>query len=63
MRESLRIFLYIFGAFMFALAFAFIIINEIFGKSYYVWIVIIIGFTAIFSASFVLFVGMKQDLE
>ncbi len=60
MRESLRIFVYILGAFMFAITFAFFIINEIFSLSYFVWIVILIGFTAIFSTSFVILVETKD---
>jgi len=60
MRESLRIFVYILSAFMFAIAFAFIIINEIFCQSYLVWICVLFGFIAIFSTSFVILVETKD---
>jgi len=60
MRESLRIFVYILGAFMFAIAFAFFIINGIFSLSYFVWIFVLIGFIAIFSTSFVILVETKD---
>ena len=60
MRESLRIFVYILIAFMFAIGFAFIIINEIFCQSYFVWICVLIGFIAIFSTSFVILVETKD---
>jgi hypothetical protein len=62
MRESLRIFVYIFVTFVFAIGFAFIIINNIFGQSYFVWNAIIIGFTAIFCTSFVIIVNNNLNI-
>ena len=52
MRENLRNLVYILVAFLFTLGFSYIIINNILDQGYFVWFVIVMGLTALFSLSY-----------
>ncbi len=53
MRENLRSFIYVLVAFLLTLEFAFIMLNNILAQSYFVWFSVVIGFTVIFSVSYI----------
>lgn len=52
MRENLRNFVFILFAFFITIGFAFIIINNILNQDYFVWLVTLMGLTALFIISY-----------